>query len=199
MSENEINQTIADCRLCSSLQGELKKTAVTSRGADPKVMIVGRNPGNTEMKTTVPFSGQSGVRLNEWLIGCGNPADNPRQSIYLTSVIKCFCDDSKKTFKKMAINCSPIIAAQVQLHKPKLVITLGADSFDSVKFVDRPFSAAVFEFYNSEEHVLFTKLQHHFVHLVWPHPSPLSRFLNEAENKLKLEATFENVRNFLGD
>lgn len=199
MTEPEINNLIQNCQACSRICSSLKKTAVTERGQSPKIMIVGRNPGNKETENNRAFGGLAGTRLDQWLVECGNATTNPREHMYLTSAIKCFCGPKKAIYKQMATNCSGILREQVALHEPELIISLGEDSYEAIKFIGLDFSEAVFNYYNSTDHVILTALDRHFIHLVWPHPSPLSRMLNSQENMDRLRETFPLVRQYLED
>lgn len=99
----------------------------------------------------------------------------------------------------MAVNCHSILEEQILLIQPELIITLGEDSFDQIAFVNLPFSKALFQTFDSKSEVLFTKFDHHFRHLVWPHPSPLSRVLNDSDMRKRMSASFNTVKAFLGE
>lgn len=196
---SELNQTIFECQRCLSIRTPLQKTSVINRGTASRVMIVGRNPGAKEIVSEKPFSGLSGTRLDQWLVACGNSRDNPRQGTYLTSVIKCFCGTKQSQFSKMASNCRKILETQIHLVQPKLIITLGEDAFKAVKFVDLTFRQALFQKFNSQTEVLFTTFGFDFLHLVWPHPSPLSRILNDENQKIRMQQSFAVVRQYLNE
>lgn len=197
MNEDDLNKIILNCSICGSFVDPLQKTAVKSRGENPRILIIGRNPGNKEIKNDKPFGGLSGTRLDNWLVGCGNSPEDPRKHVYLTSAIKCFCGPTKSLYKRMQSNCKPILTQQIQMYKPKLVISLGEEAFESIKFIDLKYTQALFNVFKSSEYRLFTDFEHHFEHLVWPHPSPANRMLNSPEIKEKLESTFGIVRRIL--
>lgn len=196
-SFEKLNEEIISCDRCAGIKSPLLKTSIRNRGLASNIMIVGRNPGNKEAEAGRPFAGPSGKRLDDWLIQCGGNKENPRSGIYFTSALKCFCDSRKTDFKQMAANCESFLKRQINLVKPKLIITLGEDSYLHVAETQDSFNQALYKIYKTEELILISKFDYHYHLLVWPHPSPLNRLLNDDENKRKLIQTFDVVRKYL--
>src|SRR5690606_38670789 len=144
----------------------------------PDIMIIGRNPGNKEVANAKPFSGQSGVKLDQWLELIGKPKDSPREGVYITSILKCFCPEKESTLRSMYLNCNQFLINQYAILQPKLVITLGKSAFDAINFTSLNFKDAVGLIFNSAEYELIPKLGIAFDLLVWPHPSGLSRWFH---------------------
>jgi uracil-DNA glycosylase family 4 len=192
-----IHNEISECRVCESRVPGFEKPVLLHRGDFGRVMIVGQGPGRSELKVFRAFAGQSGRTLEWWLVACGaNPA-NPRAGIYFTSVIKCVCP-SEKFFPLMARNCRGFLHRQIVELGPELVITLGWKSYEVLRVSDDEFDATLCVPRNTADFALVTPYGLHVNLLHWPHPSGRNRWLNNDENQLRLQNSFEFVRSFLG-
>jgi uracil-DNA glycosylase family 4 len=174
------------------------KPAPLNRGGLAPVMIVGEGPGRSEVKKQRAFAGQSGKRLDAWLVSCGAAASAPRRSVYLTSVIKCVCPQ-RGPYGDMANRCAPFLDAQIRLQKPALIITLGTRAYRALRFTHDQYHAAIGKPYRSSDYLIVTKFDHHVTLLPWPHPSGLNRLLNDSETLERVRASFPIVRRFFTD
>jgi uracil-DNA glycosylase family 4 len=166
------------------------------RGEPGPIIVVGEGPGRKEQDQRVAFSGMSGRRLDEWLVGCGASKAEPRARVYTTSVLKCMTS-SKPSLRIMAANCRPLLERQLSLIRPKLIISLGAIAYESLNLTSLPYSAAVCRPIVSRETVLFSDLGFDYVFLPWPHPSGLNRMNNDPKVKRRLQESFAIVRPFI--
>lgn len=82
------------------------------------VMIIGIAPGKDEMTTQMPFTGRSGNLMSNILEACGWS----KEQCYLTNIL-CY-QNPEPSFEEIR-ECWPRLLAEVELVKPKLVITLG--------------------------------------------------------------------------
>lgn len=162
-----------------------------------RLMIIGQGPGGAELKGTRAFAGQSGRKLDAWLIASGASAANPRQTVYFTSVIKCVCPQGK-FFAQMARNCSGFLHRQISTVRPELIITLGRLSFEALSIVNEDYDDALCKPRHTVDFLLVSPYGFHFNLLHWPHPSGLNRWLNTPENKARMQASFAFVSRFIG-
>lgn len=188
----QVHDAINKCRACESFANDYSKPSNMRRGDVGDVVVIGESPGPTEVTMQAAFSGPSGKRLNKWLIACGAPEDDPRRGVYLTSVVKCHSED-KAAIAKMSRNCFSFLAQQIDIIAPKLVITLGEFAYDSLATRLR-WNQAVAKLYDSRECWLISPFAVQFKLMVWPHPSGLSQWINEPQNKQQLTASFDLVR-----
>jgi DNA polymerase len=161
------------CRLCS-----LGCEFFTDRGKelDPHVfsnmshkanyIIIGQNPGTNECIRGVPFIGDAGKNFDEELKKNGLVRDN----FYISNLVKCHSPNNDKPSHKCMEICSAILRLELQIIRPKLIITLGAFSFDyfcpHTKYSDGLGT--------------ITKSEHGNVFSIY-HPSPLN--LNNPERR----------------
>ena len=185
----KLHADIDQCWRCKTSIPRMVKPIGLKRGEPGPVMIIGQNPGKAEHRAGTAFAGQSGARLNDWLIRCGSDPANPRKNVYFTSVAKCVAP-STESLPLMVKNCRPFLERQLRLIAPRLIISLGAVAFSSLGLVQLPFSSAVCRLYSSQELFLISPFGFNFHYVAWPHPSGLSRWHNLAANKTMLDESF---------
>lgn len=114
---------IARCARC-----EIAKTrtnAVPGEGPeDAEVMLVGEAPGWHEDQSGRPFVGPAGQFLEE-LLSLGGLK---RQDVYITNVIKCRPTNNREPLPQEIVQCRPYLERQIELIRPKVIITLGRHS-----------------------------------------------------------------------
>ena len=190
-----LHSAIDECYVCEALVGGFCKPKRLDRGSAGRVMIVGQGPGKAEVRNGRAFAGQSGKKLDEWLVRCGASNGQPRLGIYLTAVIKCVGND--RQYGVMTSNCIGFLHKQISVIRPELIITLGHRSFEALTFAGLSYEEALCRPFQTAEHLLVTPYGFDFAVLHWPHPSGLNRWLNQRTNRDRLESSFEFVRPFL--
>lgn len=116
-----LNEQIRTCRKCRLWQGALN--AVPGEGpTDPKVMLVGQNPGAEEDKTGRPFVGRAGKYLNKVLAKNGIKRDE----IFITNIVKHITPANRKPFPDEIEACEPYLATQIETIRPKVIVLMGA-------------------------------------------------------------------------
>src|SRR6266700_5392181 len=89
-------------------------------------MIVGEAPGFHEDRQGEPFVGAAGKLLDTLLarIGLG------RADVYITNVLKCRPPQNRDPMPNEVEACSPYLARQMSLVKPKVVLVLGRHALE---------------------------------------------------------------------
>lgn len=190
---DRLHDSINSCRICESYVQRFTKPLPLNRGRESRVMIIGREPGTSELTSGKAFSGSAGKRLAEWLRRCGAP-DDYREHVYLTSVIKC-PSATVSDFAVMRRNCASFLVRQLAIVRPTVVVSLGKEAFDAMN-IGVAYSHALCSVFNTRQYVILTPSGHHFDVLAWPHPSGLNRWLNNAANIKRLERSFDEARRF---
>jgi uracil-DNA glycosylase family 4 len=99
-----------------------RTNAVPGEGpANAKIMICGQAPGRTEDETGRPFVGRAGRLLNELLETIGLE----RETIFITSPIKCFPPSNRPPRSDELKACIPYLEKQISIIRPKTIIALG--------------------------------------------------------------------------
>jgi uracil-DNA glycosylase len=79
---------ISACRICDSYGLKVSHSQPMARGSGRIGIVVGIQPGNTEIKTAAAFTGPAGKRLMAWLnqAGVGSTREEILESFYFTRV-----------------------------------------------------------------------------------------------------------------
>ena len=91
-------------------------------------MLVGEGPGATEDATGRPFVGQAGKLLDDIL----EAIDLPRETGYITNVVKCRPPQNRKPLPDEVAACIPYLYRQVELIKPKVMLALGGTAGEAL-------------------------------------------------------------------
>jgi uracil-DNA glycosylase family 4 len=114
---------IAACQRCALAKG--RNLTVPGEGpGDAKVMFIGEAPGYHENRLGRPFVGAAGKFLEELLAS----VNMRREDVYICNVIKCRPPNNRDPMRHEIEACRPYLDKQVELIKPKLVVTLGRHS-----------------------------------------------------------------------
>jgi uracil-DNA glycosylase family 4 len=116
----ELYQQIALCHTCDIAR--LRTKVVPGEGAEnAEIMFIGEAPGWHEDQQGRPFVGQAGQYLDRLLSSIGLN----RQQVYIANVIKCRPPDNREPLPTEIQNCQHWLDSQIELIKPKMIVTLG--------------------------------------------------------------------------
>jgi uracil-DNA glycosylase family 4 len=106
----------------------LKKFASTTVFADgdpeARILFIGEAPGYEEDKTGLPFVGRAGKLLDKMLTAIGLD----RTSAYIINVLPWRPPDNRNPEATEVAKCIPFLRRHIELHKPELIVLLGAVS-----------------------------------------------------------------------
>lgn len=121
------------CRKCAI--GSTRRNAVYGEG-DPcaQLMVVGEGPGETEDKLGRPFVGRAGELLDRMLLAI----DLPREDVFICNTVKCrpTVDVGHRLANRAPTpdemrNCRPYLEEQIEIVRPRVILTLGAPAAKS--------------------------------------------------------------------
>jgi len=154
LEPEQLTEQIENCRKCRLWQGA-QKTVPGEGPFNAKVMLVGQNPGAEEDKTGKPFVGRAGKFLNKVLAKNGIN----RKELFVTNIVKHVTPKNRKPLPDEIAACIPFIAAQVRIIKPKIVVLMGAVSWQA----PRVEGVEYVETYHPSAAMRFTKIRKKFV------------------------------------
>jgi uracil-DNA glycosylase family 4 len=112
------------CALCPH-----RTNAVPGEGnPHAKLFLVGEGPGATEDAQGRPFVGQAGNLLN----GILEAIEIPRDSVYITNIVKCRPPQNRKPLPDEIAACIPYLHRQLEIVQPKVILCLGGTSAEAM-------------------------------------------------------------------
>ncbi|MBU1033510.1 uracil-DNA glycosylase [Patescibacteria group bacterium] len=93
------------------------------------VMLIGEAPGYNESVQRRPFVGRSGQLLRKVLAESGLQEDQ----VYISNIVKVRPPDNRDPLPAEILAFKPYLDAEIQIIKPKLIVTLGR--FSMAKFL----------------------------------------------------------------
>jgi len=115
-----LEQVVKRCKKCPL--GETRTHSVFGQGpSDPTILFVGEAPGEEEDARGIPFVGKSGALLSNIL----EAVDIPRESVYITNIVKCRPPGNRDPEPVEREACLPYLRSQFKELHPKIVVALG--------------------------------------------------------------------------
>jgi DNA polymerase len=124
--QDRIEQVEAEVKACHKCGlWKRRKNAVPGEGnLDAAIMLIGEAPGYWEDVKGRPFVGAAGKLLDEALSKIGIS----RREVYITNVVKCRPPENRDPLPSEIETCTPYLDRQIEIVKPKFVVTLGRHS-----------------------------------------------------------------------
>jgi len=128
-----LKKQVDSCKKCPL--GKTRINAVFGVGSpSADLMFVGEGPGYDEDHKGEPFIGKAGQLLTKIIEAMGQT----RKTVYIANIVKCHAmvdpgnpnkrsNDRAPTNEEMKI-CKPYLDMQLEIIKPKIIVTLGASS-----------------------------------------------------------------------
>ena len=178
------------CRRC--VDAGYLRTAESVEGYRGKVgdraMIIGQAPGHLSVERGEPFSGPSGRLLDAWLTRAGFAPGALRREVYLSAMTKCDPGrhpkgngDRKPSPPELAL-CRPFLLRELELVRPQAILLVGGMAIEAFLGPVRL------------DDVVGPAFERNGARLLpLPHPSGVSRWLNEPEHKALVNQALEHL------
>ncbi|MEW6188339.1 MAG: uracil-DNA glycosylase [Thermodesulfobacteriota bacterium] len=123
----ELERDIARCQRCRLFQK--RRNTVPGQGPSPcRLMLIGEGPGGEEDEQGHPFVGPAGQLLTRMLLAI----ELKREEVYVTNVVKCRPPENRVPREDEIEACRVFLDAEIELVTPKLLLTLGNCSTQSL-------------------------------------------------------------------
>lgn len=179
-----LNYRIRACRRCHAA-GYLdeRESVPIARDSEedapvPRILLVGQAPGLRATNENKPFAGLAGDKLRTWFEAGGIQREDFWRKIHFSAVTKCYpgrlpgARGDRVPTPEEQVLCRSWLDAQVELLRPAIVLLVGMLAIQT--FLGRVPSLTA---------VVGTAVERDGVrYLPLPHPSGVSRWLNEADN-----------------
>ncbi|MGC8579976.1 MAG: uracil-DNA glycosylase [bacterium] len=93
-----------------------------------ELMFVGEAPGYDEDQQGKPFVGRAGKLLTDIIKAMGMT----REDVFIANVIKCRPPENREPMDDEIAQCSPYLFKQIEIIKPKVIVTLGRYSTTTI-------------------------------------------------------------------
>ena len=161
-------------------------------------MIVGQAPGPSAGERPLPYTGATGRTLQRWLERAGFPPGALHRDFYLTSLTKCYPGpatgtgakgDRPPSAREIAL-CARHLDREIALVRPEIIVSLGRLAAERLDPTARgmPLIDLVGSLRPAE------RAGHVFRLLPLPHPSGVSRWLNDPVHLAQLDEALEILR-----
>ena len=125
---DRIKAEIIEKNICPDLAQEATQLVFGDGNPDAEIVFIGEAPGKNEDEQGLPFVGAAGKFLNDMLSGIGLNRDD----VYITNIVKYRPPANRDPYPDEKAAFLPFLRSQLEVIKPKLVVTLGRHSMDSL-------------------------------------------------------------------
>jgi DNA polymerase len=116
-----LKATVKNCTACG-LRAGCTQTVFGVGDESADWMLVGEAPGAEEDRLGEPFVGQAGKLLDNMLAAIGLARG---ENVYIANVLKCRPPGNRNPEPEEVAKCSPHLARQIALIRPKLILAMG--------------------------------------------------------------------------
>ena len=140
-----LRDEIGNCQRCKLSRG--RKNIVFGEGSvDAEIMFIGEGPGEDEDVQGRPFVGKAGQLLTKLIEKMGFK----REDVYIGNIVKCRPPFNRDPEEDEISACSPFIKKQAGVISPKVVVSLGRISTQTLIGMKIPIGKLRGKFYQFE-------------------------------------------------
>lgn len=123
---DKLKQKILSDNVCPELKKQATQLVFGDGNPDADVVFIGEAPGKSEDEQGLPFVGAAGKFLNQMLEGI----KLKRKDVYITNIVKYRPPANRDPLPEEKKDFLPYLWEQLNIIKPKLVVTLGRHSMN---------------------------------------------------------------------
>src|SRR5687768_5225516 len=195
----EFNNELRACRRCHAAGYlDARESVPIARDPEPdaplpRILLVGQAPGLRATSENRPFAGVSGDKLRAWFEIGGIPQEDFWRKIHFSAVTKCYpgrlpgARGDRVPTPEEQLLCRPWLDAQLESLRPDIILLVGLLAIQT--FMGRVHSLSAV--------VGTAEIRDGVRYLPLPHPSGVSRWLNEPENVRAVERSMAILRDWV--
>jgi uracil-DNA glycosylase family 4 len=130
-----LREEIGDCTRCK-LCGNRKNIVFGEGFPEAELMFVGEGPGRDEDIQARPFVGSAGKLLTSLIEKMGMT----REGVYIANIVKCRPPNNRDPEEDEIATCRLFVERQIEIIRPKVIITLGRVSTQALLNTKVPIS-----------------------------------------------------------
>ncbi|UCH81178.1 MAG: uracil-DNA glycosylase [Nitrospiraceae bacterium] len=131
----ELREELGECTRCK-LHKERKNIVYGEGSSDARLMFIGEGPGRDEDMQARPFVGEAGKLLTRLIEKMGMK----RENVYIANIVKCRPPYNRDPEENEIAACKPFVERQIEIIKPKVIMSLGRVSAQSILGMKMPIS-----------------------------------------------------------
>jgi uracil-DNA glycosylase family 4 len=187
---------IRQCTRCVDAEFITVAAPILRGNTAARVMVIGQAPGPTAIERPWPYSGASGKTLQLWLARAGfdDSALHDPDRFYLTSLTKCFPGKASQGAGDRAPGrqeidlCAPHLDAELAAVQPEIILSLGRLS--TTRMLPSTRKLSLYDIVGVARPAEYPAAGSAIV-LGLPHPSGVSRWLNDEQNRTRLHLALD--------
>lgn len=125
---DELQQDILDKNVCKELAEQATQLVFGDGSPTADIVFIGEAPGKNEDLKGKPFVGAAGKFLDEML----GTINLDRGDVYITNIVKYRPPNNRDPLPQEKQEFLPYLNEQINIIEPKLIVTLGRHSMDSL-------------------------------------------------------------------
>jgi len=186
----ELHDEIRGCEKCvaAGYLAQANTVGATRGRIGDALMVVGQAPGHLSVERGIPFAGPGGVILDRWLQQAGFATGALHREVYLSALTRCDpgknprgTGDRKPSPPELAL-CRPYLLRELELVRPQVILPVGGMAITAFLGPQRL------------EDVIGASFERNGVlRIPLPHPSGVSRWLNDAAHQQLLARALERL------
>ncbi|MCP4187213.1 MAG: uracil-DNA glycosylase [Gammaproteobacteria bacterium] len=160
-SWDAVNHSIQRCEACQLTSNCTQKVpGVGDQKSD--LMIIGEGPGHDEDIKGEPFVGRSGQLLDKMLAAIGLS----RSQVFITNIVKCRPPNNRDPHVDEVQACNRFLRAQIDLIKPKVILSSGRISAHSLLNTTQPVGRLIETMHQLPDSQIPVKVTYHPAYLL---------------------------------
>ncbi len=124
----KVQEDIINQNICEGLAKNATQLVFGDGSPEAEIVFIGEAPGKNEDLQGLPFVGAAGKFLNEMLAGIGLK----RSDVYITNIVKYRPPANRDPLPDEKMAFLPFLKRQLEIIKPKLIVTLGRHSLETL-------------------------------------------------------------------
>lgn len=126
-----LDEEIKECRRCDGMNiGGVTASAPGYGCLTSPVALVGQSLCEKCMRTQIPFTEGSGELIDAGI----KLASLKKKDVFISNAVHCHPPKNRASHQHEIVNCSPFLHRELEIVRPRLVITLGRDAERVVRF-----------------------------------------------------------------
>jgi uracil-DNA glycosylase family 4 len=126
-----LDDEISSCRRCDGMNiGRVTASAPGYGCLTSPVALIRQSLCEECMESQVPFTGGSGALIDAGIKLVGHE----KKDVFISNAVHCHPPKNRASHQHEIVNCSPYLNRELEIVRPRLVITLGRDAERVVSF-----------------------------------------------------------------